>query len=334
MSSAIEICNVDNDELAQLAKKTFVLISIVGPYGLYGEPAFKACAENGTHYVDVNGEPPFTRNMIRKYEAAAKASGALMFPQSGIESAPADIAAAEVARVIREQLQAKTGDVTAAVRFKALPSGGTLLTALTAFDTFSLSELRSSMAPYALSPIPRPNGHRGHPPLLSYLTGGMYVKHLGRVMTAMTGTTDAALVERTWGLLESMPSRSAEAYGPNFSFMEYSSARDWLQGAKAHWMLVITGFLIATLPPLRWLAKRHIYAPGTGPSREVAQKDIFRYRAVGIPDVEGKPSKVAYTSADYKGGIYHCELWSSFLFTPLVSSPALSASSTLFSTFF
>ncbi|CAK7214159.1 hypothetical protein SBRCBS47491_002054 [Sporothrix bragantina] len=306
LQPAIEVCSVNEGELAQLAKKTFVLISTVGPYGTYGEPAFKACAENGTHYVDVTGEVPFVAKMIRKYEAAAKASGALMFPQSGIESAPADIAAAEIARINRTQLQAKTRDVTASIRIKALPSGGTLDTVLTIFDNFSLSDLRSSMAPYALSPVSRPSGHRGSVPWLSYLTGGLRVRHLGQLTTSMSGTTNAAQVERTWGLLQSLPGRKAEDYGSNFSFMEYSRARNWLQGAQIHWMLTLGGFLLATFPPFRWLAKRYVFAPGTGPTREEARKNVIEYRAVGTPDIEGeaKPSKAAFTSATYRGGMY------------------------------
>ncbi|CAK7199074.1 hypothetical protein SEUCBS139899_001742 [Sporothrix eucalyptigena] len=306
LQPAIEVCSVNEDDLADLAKKTFVLISTVGPYGTYGEPAFKACAENGTHYVDVTGEIPFVAKMIRKYEAAAKASGAYMFPQSGIESAPADIAAHEIARINRTELNAKTGNVTASIRIKALPSGGTLDTVLTIFDNFSLKDLRSSMAPYAISPIPRPDGHRGSPPLLSYLTGGLRVRHLGQLTTSMSGATNAAQVERTWGLLASLPGRSADAYGPKFSFMEYSRARNWLQGAQMHWMLALGSFLLATFPPFRWLAKRYVFAPGTGPTREDARKNVIEYRAVGTPDIEGesKPSKVAFTSALYRGGMY------------------------------
>jgi len=69
--------------LNALAKKTRLIISTVGPYGLYGEHAFKACAENGTHYLDVTGEVPFVADMIKKYEKTAKESGSIMIPQIG-----------------------------------------------------------------------------------------------------------------------------------------------------------------------------------------------------------------------------------------------------------
>lgn len=98
-----------------LAKKTFILITTVGPYFQYGEYAFKACAENGTHYFDVTGEVPWVKKMITKYEDAAKASGAMMFPEIGVESAPPDLLTWSMAKTIREQLSAQTGDVTVSV---------------------------------------------------------------------------------------------------------------------------------------------------------------------------------------------------------------------------
>lgn len=114
----IEVVNLNDTELAALAKKTFVLITTVGPYGQHGEHAFKACAENGTHYVDVTGEVPYVARMIKKYEAAAKASGAKMFPQSGIESTPSDLVTLSLAKIIREKFDAPVKNVTVSIKLK------------------------------------------------------------------------------------------------------------------------------------------------------------------------------------------------------------------------
>jgi short subunit dehydrogenase-like uncharacterized protein len=112
---AVEVCSLDGESLAALAKKTSVLITTVGPYCVYGDHAFKACAENGTHYFDVTGELPWVMAMIEKYEDAAKASGALMFPQIGLESAPSDLMAWSLASTIREELGAQTGVVSMSI---------------------------------------------------------------------------------------------------------------------------------------------------------------------------------------------------------------------------
>jgi short subunit dehydrogenase-like uncharacterized protein len=107
----IEVCSVNDTELGTLARKTFCLITTLGPYARYGEHAFKACAEAGTHYLDCIGEVPFTLAMIKKYEAVAKATGAWMFPQSGLESAPSDLLTWALVSTIRSKLSSRTSDV-------------------------------------------------------------------------------------------------------------------------------------------------------------------------------------------------------------------------------
>lgn len=107
----IELCNLDETELNVLAKKTKVFIAAVGPYVLFGEKAFKACAENGTHYLDVTGEGPFVASMIKEYEKVAKESGAIMIPQIGLDSAPADLVTWLLVDMIRTRLSVPTAEV-------------------------------------------------------------------------------------------------------------------------------------------------------------------------------------------------------------------------------
>lgn len=97
--------------MGDLARKTTVLVTTVGPYSMYGEHAFKACAENGTHYIDCTGEIPWLHKMIQKYEKTAKTTGAIMIPQDGIESAPPDLITWSLVSLIRNELSAPTGSV-------------------------------------------------------------------------------------------------------------------------------------------------------------------------------------------------------------------------------
>jgi short subunit dehydrogenase-like uncharacterized protein len=111
----IEICNLNDIELDALAKKTTILIAAVGPYALYGEHAFKACAENGTHYLDITGEVPYVAEMIKKYEKTAKASGAIMIPQIGIDSAPADLITWSLVDMIQKKFLVPAAQVVVSV---------------------------------------------------------------------------------------------------------------------------------------------------------------------------------------------------------------------------
>ncbi|MFT4860840.1 MAG: short subunit dehydrogenase-like uncharacterized protein [Pseudohongiellaceae bacterium] len=81
----------DEASLAGLCSKTSVIISTVGPYALYGELLVKCCAQSGTDYCDLTGEPHWIRRMIQRYEAAAKGSGARIVHSCGFDSIPSDL---------------------------------------------------------------------------------------------------------------------------------------------------------------------------------------------------------------------------------------------------
>jgi len=81
----------DPGSLKAMAESASVVITTVGPYQLYGAPLVKACADAGTDYVDLCGEPAWMRDVIRDYSAAAKASGARIVLSCGFDSIPFDM---------------------------------------------------------------------------------------------------------------------------------------------------------------------------------------------------------------------------------------------------
>ena len=89
---AILTANSDHSEsLAALAARSKAIITTVGPYQLYGEPLLKACVEAGTDYVDLCGEPAWMKDMIDRYDEAAKTSGARIVLSCGFDSIPFDL---------------------------------------------------------------------------------------------------------------------------------------------------------------------------------------------------------------------------------------------------
>ncbi len=87
----IEANSDDPASMAALAESARVILTTVGPYQLYGEPLVKACVEAGTDYADLCGEPGWMREMIDRYDAAAKAAGARIAFSSGFDSIPFDL---------------------------------------------------------------------------------------------------------------------------------------------------------------------------------------------------------------------------------------------------
>ncbi|NEQ53482.1 MAG: NAD-dependent epimerase/dehydratase family protein, partial [Leptolyngbya sp. SIO3F4] len=81
----------DEASLRDLCAQTQVVISTVGPYALYGEPLVKVCAETGTDYCDLTGEPQWIRQMIQRYSSTAEQSGARIVHCCGFDSIPSDL---------------------------------------------------------------------------------------------------------------------------------------------------------------------------------------------------------------------------------------------------
>ncbi|KAF5984331.1 hypothetical protein FBULB1_3389 [Fusarium bulbicola] len=302
---AIEVVNLNDADLSVLAKKTCIIVTTIGPYSLYGEHAYKVCAEAGTHYVDVTGEAAWVHKMIKKYEATAKQTGAILIPQAGIESAPADLITWTMAKAIRTDLGSQTRDVVVSLhKINSAPSGGTLATALSIWDVFSLQEIKDASSPYAQSPVKHKDPKRPKSSILQMIFGVRTVPNLGLQTTSVTNSTDVAVVERTWGLLSSTPSRKDEFYGPNFVWVEHMKARNWLHGIFIHWLLIVGGVLLVSVAPLRNFLKKRVYQPGEGAKREDTAKDEIEYRGIAYPDSEKAAGKAALCRMWYHGGMY------------------------------
>jgi short subunit dehydrogenase-like uncharacterized protein len=102
----------DETALKSMVSQTGVIISAVGPFALYGEPLVKVCAETGTDYCDLTGEPLWVRQMIEKYQETAKKSGARMIPCAGFDSMPSDLGV----YYLQQQSKSQFGEVCSQVK--------------------------------------------------------------------------------------------------------------------------------------------------------------------------------------------------------------------------
>jgi short subunit dehydrogenase-like uncharacterized protein len=150
------VANADNpSSLAAMAERTRVVLTTVGPYQLYGEPLVAACTEAGTDYVDLCGEPAWMRQMIDKYDAKAKETGARIVFSCGFDSIPFDLGVWFVEQAVREEFGAPAERVRGRVRaMQGGFSGGTAasLKATMAAAAQDPEVVKLLVNPFALTP--------------------------------------------------------------------------------------------------------------------------------------------------------------------------------------
>lgn len=122
----------DPESLRALVRQTACIASTVGPYQLYGSELVRLCAEEGTHYVDLCGEPAWMHQMIDAHSAAAQQSGARIVFSCGFDSIPFDLGVYFLQRAALERLGAPLPRVRGRVRSMVGEFSGGTAASLTA----------------------------------------------------------------------------------------------------------------------------------------------------------------------------------------------------------
>lgn len=251
----------DPRSLRELAGATRVLATTVGPYVRHGEPVVAACAQAGTDYVDLTGEPEFVDRMYVRHHAAALASGARLVHACGFDSVPHDLGA----QFTVEQLPAGVPlRIDAYVRTNGTFSGGTLDSALTAFSRLRPAA-QAAAARRRLEPrttARRVRGAAGVP------------RRVERVGWALPlPTIDPQIVLRS--------ARALERYGPEFTYGHWAAVRRLpvAVGGAAGLLALVAA---AQLRPVRRLLLDRLVAPGDGPSEARRARSWFTVRFVGV----------------------------------------------------
>lgn len=148
--------SLDPADMASLAARARVIISCVGPYSRLGGELVAACADAGTHYVDLCGEAPFIRRMIDEHQDRATETGARIVHSCGFDSVPSDMGAFALLEHAGEPL---TRDTMVVEELRGGLSGGTIdsMREVSAAARRDRSVARNLHHPYSLSPRRRRN---------------------------------------------------------------------------------------------------------------------------------------------------------------------------------
>ncbi|EDX26635.1 conserved hypothetical protein, partial [Streptomyces sp. Mg1] len=234
----------DTGALGELAASTRVLATTVGPYIWHGAELVAACAEAGTDYLDLTGEPEFVDRTYVEHDARARETGARIVHACGFDSIPADLGTYYTVNQLPEGVPLR---VDGFLRSNALFSGGTLASALTAIGR----------GPQTLAAA---HTRRLHEPRL-----------LGRRARGPLGAPRFSRETGTWALPlpvldPRIVARSAAAldrYGPDFRYRHYASVQHLAMALGGTAALGATAAAAQLPPARRWLMSR--WEPGRGP---------------------------------------------------------------------
>ncbi|WP_236788988.1 trans-acting enoyl reductase family protein [Amycolatopsis sp. GM8] len=247
----------DAASLREIATSAKVVINAVGPYLTYGEPLVAACAEAGTDYVDLTGEPEFFDRMYVRHHETARRTGARLVHACGFDSIPHDLGVFYTVKQLPEGVPLR---ISGQVRVSATVSGGTFATALTSFSRLvplvraardrARLEPRSERKVRAELGVPHRDAGRWQMPLL---------------------TIDPQIV--------ALSGRLIDCYGPDFRYRHYASF-ETLPSAIGAAAGVGALAVLAQLPPLR-KALSGLRKPGDGPDEDRRAQSWFKVRFVG-----------------------------------------------------
>ncbi len=250
----------DPASMAAVAASTRLVITTVGPYLEYGEPLVAACAEAGTDYVDLTGEPEFVDRMYTGYHARAVQTGARIVHACGFDSVPHDLG---VRFTVLQLPEGVPLTVRGMVRASGTVSGGTFHSAVTAMSRLRQARQAAS-ARRAVEP--RPAGRR-----VRAAARSVHRDPVTGWWLAPLPTIDPQIVARS--------ARALDRYGPELSYGHYAAVRRLpvLAGGLAAAGTVAAA---AQVPPLRRLMLSRV-AVGEGPSDERRARSWFSVRFVG-----------------------------------------------------
>jgi short subunit dehydrogenase-like uncharacterized protein len=84
----------DPPSVAALVEEGDVLVTTVGPFARWGQPAAAAATTKGAHYIDSTGEPAFIREVFERYGPPADQAGIAMLTAMGYDWVPGNLAGA------------------------------------------------------------------------------------------------------------------------------------------------------------------------------------------------------------------------------------------------
>ncbi|KAI1179266.1 Saccharopine dehydrogenase-domain-containing protein [Nemania sp. FL0916] len=292
---AIETLSFDDREaLHGLVKQAKVCISVVS-YWSVGTAVVEACVENGTDYVDTEGDVPMLKQWIDKFHDKAAANGTILIHACGVFAAPHDILSHMLVRAMADKHSVETKEIIFA--FTELPaelSGGTVESGAHLPSASIMAQIAND--PWYLSPTPGVT--------TSISTNAFGIRHdadLGVLPnSAFNPILDRAIVHRTARLLLDR----VKGYSASFQYNEYAKASSLIDGLlqilskKVIDLVIGSNFLFN-------LARNFMSAPGDGPDVEKSRQSPTKAEVIAVAEaLQGQTPRRIRGTISYPSGPY------------------------------
>jgi saccharopine dehydrogenase (NAD+, L-lysine-forming) len=276
----IEADAASPSSLNDMAARTRVVVTTVGPYTKYGLPLVAACAAAGTDYADLTGETMFIRESIDLFHKEAADNGARIVHSCGFDSIPSDLTVYALYRRAAADGAGELGETNFVLRGMAGGvSGGTVASMMEVMQTASSDpEARRVMNdPYSLTTDRGAEPELGHQSDTPWRRGRDIAPELDGVWTGAfaMGAPNARIVRRSNALLD-------WAYGRKFRYAENMSLGSSVvapvaaaMGTAANAAVLGLGSRYFDKLP-RTLLERIAPKPGTGPSERARENGHYR----------------------------------------------------------
>ena len=266
--------------LNDLAARTRVVVTTVGPYIKHGLPLVSACAAAGTDYADLTGETPFIRESIDLYHKEAADTGARIVHSCGFDSVPSDLTVYALYQRALADGAGELGETDFVVRsFAGGVSGGTVASMLELMNSASTDpEVRRQMDdPYTLSTDRGAEPELGHQSDTPWRRGRDIAPELNGVWTGAfpMAAPNTRTVRRTNALLD-------WSYGRRFRYSEHMSMGSSLVAPVAAAVGTAVSAAVLGLGTRyfdklpRPLLDRVLPKPGSGPSEKARENGHYR----------------------------------------------------------
>tara|TARA_B100000767_G_C19766251_1_gene537638 strand:- start:315 stop:1532 length:1218 start_codon:yes stop_codon:yes gene_type:complete len=147
--------------LINMAKRTKVICTTIGPYAKYGSKLVEACIESHIHYCDLAGEVQWIHKMINTHHEEAKNNGSKIVHACGFDSIPSDMGV----YFIQREAKAKRGIIAQKIKMRvAAISGGISGGTYASLNLFLEEAQKNKLVykiitnPYSLNPINEQSG--------------------------------------------------------------------------------------------------------------------------------------------------------------------------------